>query len=80
MKYAICSLGVIACEISSKLRKKYKLPYEDKILWSNGWEPCLHLSEKKDDIEQSLKKQGKIPPEWGCSVQSQKKQTSRVKK
>ena len=80
MKYAICSLGVIACDIASKLRKNYKLPYEDEILWSNGWEPCLHLSEKKEDIEKSLKKQGEIPPEWGCSVQSRKKQHRTVKR
>ena len=80
MKYALCSLGVIACDIASKLRKNYKLPYEDEILWSNGWEPCLHLSEKKKDIEKLLKKRGEIPPEWGCSVQSRKKQNRRVKR
>lgn len=72
MKYEIATLGVLTCDLSSKLRKKYEIPHRDNSPWSHDFEPCLHLHEMKENIEKSLKKRGDLPPEWGCTIKAQK--------
>lgn len=73
MKYEIATLGVLACDLSSKLRKKYEIPHRDNSPWSHDFEPCLHLHEMKESIEKSLKERGELPPEWGCAIKAKRK-------
>lgn len=73
VKYEITTLGALACKLSSELRKKYKIPFRGSSPWTHDFEPCIHLCDKKNNIEKSLKKRDIIPAGWGDPEEVKKK-------
>ena len=68
VKYETSRLGILAINIVSDLRKKYKIPQNEENPLTNGFESYAYLLQIHKDIEKKLKKRGEISPEGGYSL------------